>query len=401
MTRHLNDWLEAYLHFTEETEPCELYRKWVGVSVIAAALQRKCYLRWGSQTWYPNLFIVLIGPPGEPRKGTAMASGYSILRPLNLRLSADRLTPEYFIKELSSCLITTQFDAGKFMNHCSLTIFSKELTVFVGYKNSQFLADLTDLYDCADSWSYRTKGGGHFEVTGAWLNMLAATTPEQIQAALPAEAVGGGFASRVLFIYAETRGKTVPMPLEDEELKQKLIADLEQVSMQAGSFRATNDYVLARTEWYVNESPETQVIQDARFSAYYSRKASTATKLSMILCASRTDDMKLRDVDFLRAVEMLDEAEVPMMRALSGVGKSDYAEILPQVMEEILRHKEVSMRFLMNRFAHDTTQFHLSKIVETLELMGVLKYAPLTKKIYANPEFMSRNSQHPDGDVVN
>lgn len=398
MTRHLGDWLDAYLHFTEETEPCELFRSWVGISVIAAALQRKCFLKWGSQTWYPNLYIVLVGPPGEPRKGTAMASGYSLLHGLNLRMSADRLTPEYFIKELSSCLTTTQFDTGKFMNHCSLTVFSKELTVFIGYKNSQFLADLTDLYDCADNWSYRTKGGGQFEVTGAWLNMLAATTPEQIQAALPAEAIGGGFASRVLFIYADKRGKTVPMPLEDEELKQKLIADLEEIALLSGSFRATNEYVLARTEWYVNERPEDQVIQDARFAAYYSRKASTATKLSMILCASRCEDMKLREIDFVNAVNMLNEAEVSMPRALSGVGKSDYAEVLPLLMEEILKHKEVSMSHLMRRFSHDTTQFHLMKMIETLELMEVLKYAPLTKKVHVNPNFM-RNE--PESDVVN
>ena len=203
MSRQLGDFLDSYMYFTDNTEPCALYRKWVGASIIAAALQRKCYLKWGSQTWYPNLYIVLTGPPGEPRKGTAMASGYSILRPLNVKLFADRLSPEHFIKELSQSLVITQFDAGKLMNHCSMTIFSKELTVFIGYKNSQFLADLTDLYDCADIWAYRTKNSGEYEVTGAWLNLLAATTPEQIQAALPAEAIGGGFASRVLFIYAD------------------------------------------------------------------------------------------------------------------------------------------------------------------------------------------------------
>lgn len=391
MTRHLSDWLDSYLHFTEETEPCELYRTWVGISVIAAALQRKCYLRWGSQTWYPNLFIVLTGPPGEPRKGTAMASGYSVLHPLNIKLTADRLTPEFFIKEMSQSQITTQFEGGKFMNHCSLTIFSKELTVFTGYKNSQFLADLTDLYDCADHWSYGTKGKGSDLVIGAWLNLLAATTPEQLQAALPLEAIGGGFASRVLFIYADKRGKTVPMPLEDEELKQKLIADLEQISLLAGTFRATQEYVLTRTEWYMSEGPDSQVIQDPRFSAYYSRKASTATKLSMILSAARSDEMRLEEQDFMRAVELLNSAEVEMPRALSGVGRSDYAELLPILMEEILKHKEITISHLMRRFSHDTTQFHLMKMIETLELMEVLKYAPLTKKVYANPSFMGRN----------
>lgn len=401
MARSLSDWLDVYMHFTDNTEPCELYRTWVGISVIASALQRKCYLRWGSQIWYPNLYIVLTGPPAEPRKGTAMASGYELLRHLNLAVSADRLTPEQFIRELSQSLITTQFPNGRFMQHCSMTVFSKELTVFLGYKNSQFLSDLTDLYDCADNWSYRTKGSGAFEVTGAWLNILGATTPEQIQAALPTEAVGGGFASRVMFIYADRRGKTVPMPLYDEELKDKLIADLEQISLLAGPFTSTNEYIAARTEWYVSASEENQIIQDARFAAYYGRKASTVTKLSMILSASRSDEMILREEDFIRAISLLEEAEIPMQRALSGVGKSDYAEVLPQLIEEILKHKEVTMRYLMNRFSHDTTQFHLTKMVETLELMGVLSYYPLTKKIIANPAFMSNKNPPMKKEQVN
>ena len=113
----------------------------------------------------------------------------------------------------------------------------------------------------------------------------------------------------------------------------------------------------------------------------------------MILSAARSDEMRLEEQDFIRAVELLNSAEVEMPRALSGVGRSDYAEILPQVMEEVLKHKELTMKWLMNRFAHDTTQFHLTKIVETLELMGVLRFAPLTRKVHADPEFMKRNGQ--------
>lgn len=400
MPRYLNDWLDAYMIHTDNTEPCELYRTWVGISVIAAALQRKCFLRWGSQIWYPNLFIVLTGPPAEPRKGTAMASGYELLRTLNLSMSADRLTPEQFLRELSSSQVTTQFEGGKFMNHCSYTVFSRELTVFLGYKNSQFLADLTDLYDCADHWAYRTRHSGTSEIIGAYVNLLGATTPEQIQASLPIEAVGGGFASRVLFIYADRRGKIVPMPTFDEELRDKLVVDLEQISLLSGQFASTNEYVAARTEWYVSSSEETQVIQDTRFAAYYGRKMSTLTKLSMIMSASRSDEMILREEDFQRSVGLLGEAEIPMQRALSGVGRSDYAEVLPAIMEEILRHKEVSMRYLMNRFSHDVTQFHLTKIIETLELMGVLKYAPLTKKIHANPDFI-RGTDNEQQEQVN
>jgi hypothetical protein len=396
--RHLRDWLEGYMILTENTEPCELYRKWVGVSVIASALQRKCFLQWGSQTWYPNFYIVLSGPPAESRKGTAMVSGFDLLRHINVKLCADRLTPEQFIREMSESTVCSQISNNTFMNHSSYTVYSREFTVFLGYKNSAFLSDLTDLYDCADSWSYRTKGSGQFEIKGAWLNLLAATTPENLQAALPNEAFGGGFASRVVFIHADKKGKIVPMPTyskDEEEIRMRLIQDLEQISLLSGRFQATRGYINSRTEWYISATEEEQIIQDPRFAAYYGRKITTATKLSMVLSASRSDDMELHEADFMQALDMINEAELSMPKAIAGVGKSDYAEVLPQVMAEILTRGEVTMQMLMRRFSHDTTQFHLQKMIEILDLMGVAKYDIANRKVIANPEFFQRQQ----GDV--
>ena len=54
--RKLSDWLDAFMEYTENSEPPILYRKWVGLSCIAAALMRKVYIEWGTAlTWYPNL----------------------------------------------------------------------------------------------------------------------------------------------------------------------------------------------------------------------------------------------------------------------------------------------------------------------------------------------------------
>jgi len=44
--------------------------------------------------------------------------------------------------------------------HCSLTVYSQELTVFLGYNNMQLMSDLCDWYDCRESWTYRTKNMG-------------------------------------------------------------------------------------------------------------------------------------------------------------------------------------------------------------------------------------------------
>ena len=63
MSRQLGDWIDGFLRFTNNTEPRESYRQWTAIATIAAVLQRKCKLVWGRETFYPNLFTVLVGPP--------------------------------------------------------------------------------------------------------------------------------------------------------------------------------------------------------------------------------------------------------------------------------------------------------------------------------------------------
>ena len=66
--RNIPDWIEGYLAYTEDSEPPQLFKEWCAVSVIAAALQRKCKLEWGTTVFYPNLYIVLTAPAGKARK---------------------------------------------------------------------------------------------------------------------------------------------------------------------------------------------------------------------------------------------------------------------------------------------------------------------------------------------
>ncbi|KKL25422.1 hypothetical protein LCGC14_2405480, partial [marine sediment metagenome] len=71
MSRILSNWIDSYLEYTEESEPAETYRLWCAIVTISAVLQRKCVFHWGALTFYPNVFVVLVGPPAA-RKGTAM-----------------------------------------------------------------------------------------------------------------------------------------------------------------------------------------------------------------------------------------------------------------------------------------------------------------------------------------
>lgn len=378
MERRLADWVQGFLDFTDNTEPPYTFRLWTAVHTIAAVLQRKCYLPWGSLTFYPNMYIVLVAPPGAARKGTAMGPSLDFLSEPNLgiKLAAEAITREALIRELKNAndtIINQQ--TGEMIFHSSLTIHSQELTVFLGYQNYQLMSDLADWYDCRKRWTYRTKWSGTDDIIGVWVNIIGATTPELIQESLPMDAIGGGLTSRMIFIYEDRRAKSVADPFlspEEFKLQENLLADLEQIKMLTGPFRVTGEFVEFWLKWYPDQEFY-RPFDDPRFSGYFERRPTHVMKLAMILNASRTNTMIIGVQDLKRAIDVLLLTEKKMFYTFRGVGKSKYAEVLTKIMVYIGRKKEVPYSDLINAFMRDVTKQDLDKIIETLESMKFCK----------------------------
>lgn len=341
--------------------------------MIAASLQRKCSLEWGTFTLYPNMYIVLVGPSGC-RKGTAMGPGYNLLRGLGIKLAAEAITREALIRELKNCTNTQAF-GDQMLMHSSLTIFSQELTVFLGYSNMQLMADLCDWFDCRDQWTYRTKSQGTDEIIGVWVNLFGATTPELIQTTLPRDAIGGGLTARMIMVFAPGKKQSIPIPhLTDDErtLGTILQSDLEKINMLSGSFKVSKDFIDFWVEWYPLQDSRV-IFDDNRFTGYIERRGMHALKLSMICNASRTNDMIITSYDLQRAIMLLESVEKDMQKVFSGVGKSPTSDILIQVMQYCARFGEVTYEQLITHFYQDADKRTMDGIIQTLSVMNTVK----------------------------
>ena len=246
--RKLGDWVDAYLTYTDNTEAADLFKLWTAIFCISACLKRKCFLPWGTLTFYPNMYIVLVAPSGC-RKGTAMGPGYDMLisPEINLKLAAEATTREALIRELRKA--GDDIIQGKTLEfHSSLSIFSQELSVFLGYNNIQLMSDLTDWYDCRSKWHYSTKDRTlSDDIVNVWVSMFGATTPSMIQSTLPNDAVGLGLTSRIVFIFEGRKGKSCPFPGLTEEqaaIRPLLLQDLEKIHMMRGKFSYTASFML-------------------------------------------------------------------------------------------------------------------------------------------------------------
>lgn len=391
--RKLNDWISNYLKFTSNDEPRESFRKFVAISTVAACLQRKCYTNW-EKIIYPNLYIVLVGPPAS-RKNTAIEPAEEMLREIGIEVSAQATTREALIRRLrkigekisiSENTLTPNTDA-------SMTIISSEFTVFIGIKNLHLIALLTDWYDCKNDWTYETKGQGIDSIKNVWVNLQAATTPTALKDSLPHESVGMGLTSRIIFIFEEDKakiiffspnvdvldektGKAKKLDMSShykwEELRDDLIHDLNIISMMEGAFIPTGEFHNAYMEWR-NNHEKNMPFKGTMLENYSNRKQTHLRKIAMIFSASRGDDMILTLEDFNFALTSLDEVEVKMARTFSGMGKSDVAETMDRVMRYIATKKVVKLSELQKVFWQDADKPTLERMILTCEDMKICK----------------------------
>ena len=375
LTRRLPDWLDGWMKYTHNSEPCDLYKKWVGISVIAACLRRKCRLEWGvGAEFFPNMYIVLIGPSGA-RKGTAMKPALEFLRKKGIRLAAECTTQQGLIRELNKSTTGADVDVETGMmkgQHSSLTIFSPELTVFLGYGMRELISYLTDWYDCRAPWIYRPKNKDLVdEIPATWVNILGATTPELLRATLTEEAWGSGILSRIIFVYAPKKGKVVAVPTltaEEVAVGHDLVADLDNIMITDGEYKLTDGFWTDWVSWYTEHS-EDMPFEDSKFDGYCTRRPVHLLKLSMIMNASRDGKMILSEEDFGKALETLLEVEKPMARTFGGIGLSRLANIQYRVMQTIQQEGKIKASELLRRYHQDITKNDLMDVMQSLRDM--------------------------------
>lgn len=391
MSRELDNWLDSYLKYTDNTESPVSYHTWCGLSVIAGALQRRVYLQWGlAETIYPNLYVVLIGPSGRTRKGTAIGIAKSMLK----ATPGITVVPESSSGRQAMILAMKRASKnfedpidGKIKFHCSVTAFSEELSVFLGQGDIAYLSNLTDWYDSKDDWEYETVGRGKDSLQGLCLNLCGGTAPDWIQSMIPQEALGGGFTSRVIFIVEEKKRKIVPEYVVDDatrELGEKLQRDLERIANLAGEMRFDEEGKQAYVDWYIDQDTKLSAgqpaIPDTRFAGYCERRATHLRKLMLVCSASRGDDLRLTKADFLKAKGLLEAAEVKMGRTFGGLGKARNSAETDTVMDFIREMGTTTRQMLLKKFYRDIDPMTLSTVETTLEQAGKIKIKLLVQQ---------------------
>lgn len=371
MIRKCKNWLLTFREWSlPRSEAPESFHFWAGLFTISSVMKRRVYLNkeWlGGWECYPHLYIIFVAPPGKARKSTTAAYSEELLREIPLVVRAPTsITKEQLLKKLSEA------------KDNSISIFSSEFAMFVQKSGMDMYDVLTDLFDGKKDISVETIGRPRDFANKPCVNLLAATTPEWISANMPESVIGGGFASRVIFVFEE-RVRRFRLYYKGinyshlDKLKENLLADLIHLAVNVeGEFDIDDDAKHFMEMWYASfmKKQEEESALNYRLQGYYQRKPAYIHKIAMLLHLAYSNDLVLVKEDFKQAIAVLEQIERKMPKTFQNVGKNPYTSDMDRILSYIAEKGLVKRRDIMSAFYHVAQPQILSDLIGALIVMG-------------------------------
>jgi hypothetical protein len=366
--------LDLYMRYTSKQESPAEFHLFTAMTMVGAALGRKCYIDRGYYKLFPNFFTILVAGSARCRKSTAINIGVDLLRGVpTTRVIAGKTTPEQFIKELAP--------ESSSVNPLNVLVHSSELSVFLTKQSygESMIQVLTDLFDCPEAWAYRTKNKGHDFLRNVFLCIIAASTPDGISKGVPPSALEEGFASRVLFIYRKDTDRRNAMPSltqEEADMKLELLASLAKIGELEGQFTLEPIAYDWYVEWYNNMKPPT----DRRMEGFFGRKHDHMLRIGMVLAASQLQTI-IEEHHLQAALDALEYVEQNAPHAFAQIGADNNTDFLNRAATIVERSVRVSHSELLRK-CYPCRADVFKNIVETLIESGHMKRDESHPSIY-------------------
>lgn len=345
MSRRTKDWLKSYLKYTALSESPEIFHFWVGVSTIAGALRRRVWIDQRYFEWTPNFYIILISPAGVVNKSTSIGIGMNLLREVpGIKFGPDSGTWQAIGKSLMEAQeliprIANDLE-GELDPMSCITCAPGEFGTFIDFRDRKLIDTLTSLWDGQRGvFEHKTATAGIITINNPWLNIISGTTPSWLAANVPEEAIGAGFASRVIFVFAEKKRHLIAYPglMAEENIYQKmkedLLHDLQDIAEMQGEMILTPDAVEWGTEWYKtlwNDRPTHMASH--RFDGYIARKQTHVHKLAMVISAARSSSGIVEISHLQDAEKIVSAMEHDMIRVFESIGVAPMSRLMKEVL---------------------------------------------------------------------
>lgn len=323
------DWIEAFLEHTEHISSPPLFRKWGAIATIAGALERKVWVRSLGSKLYPNMYTVLVAPPGVGKTEVTWRVRKLWESLEDHHIASTSVTKASLIDELADAnrrwVVPQAADPVTHFNSLSMCI--NELGVLIPAYENEFMNTLTDLWDCKHYSERRRTSKIEIDIANPQLNLVAACTPSYLMHVLPEGAWDQGFLSRTMLVYSgdrQLRSLFAEQTFNKVEY-EALEAGLLDIANIFGEIKFTKEAAQAMDNFHLTDGEPRP--DHPKLLSYNIRRTVHLLKLCIVFSVSRSDELVVELEDWHRAYDTLMEVEHTMpdiFKAMSqgGAGKT-------------------------------------------------------------------------------
>lgn len=317
MARHFSDFLSAYFEFARDGFCPDRFHKWVGLSIIAAALERKVSLKDGRIHHSPNIYVMLVSHPAVG-KSTAMGAGTGLIEAVKKKFNPDikiipnQITEPALIELMTLRSLVPLSATGGFYQSAGYFYASEASNSALQNIHGNFIASLTEFYDCPPIFRKKIKMEKEMvEIENGCINLLAGSTFNYLKTLVNESSSMGGFASRLMYVVQNERTvketKWDSADSLDSRMAGKLVEDLAQINKMIGPMKPTAGWIARWEKWKPEFDKYLQELNSDRLEAIMSRKGTNLIKVSMLLSASESNSREITEEHFVRAQELIDD----------------------------------------------------------------------------------------------
>jgi hypothetical protein len=326
--RRLPDWINAFVEYTSDLPSPLIFRKWAAISAIAGAMEQRVWVRSLGNDLYPNLYTILVGPPGIGK--TVITNEVEALWGTvdELKIAPQSLSKASMVDAMAAAKrrIVRPGKTPALYDFHHLLVVSSELSDLIPVYDPPFMSILQSLYGPLKTFRDRKRShnkGEEVVVERPALHLLGATTPSFMNSLMPEGAWDQGFISRTILVYS---GENTIRPLFDEPAKRKelfndLAHDLAIIASDEtfGQMEWQPEAAAAISQWHsAGGEPKPAHI---KLTHYNTRRTAHLLKLCITTCMGRGDQAFVISLDdFNRALDLLTEVERYMADIFKSMG---------------------------------------------------------------------------------
>lgn len=359
--RRLKNFFEAYQVYAADNFIPKQFNEWGCLSIIAGALERKVWLPWfEEESYYPNIYVLFASGPGEG-KSVALNRATNLLVEINKRspgcinLMPNQATEAKFLELIGH---GRQFAQGT-VHTVQNAVYYRASEASSSLRNiyGEFLACLTDLYDCPKIWSRAVKKDPKpLHLQNVCVNLFAASTIDYLSELVNDKNIMGGFASRL--IYVVSRDKPIVQQrfqhggMDSEHarmrmaLREDLIHDLALINKVIGPMHGDAEFGEAWEAWQFEFETKRRKLDSEKLQSLIVRTNNNMLKVSMLLSMAESDERKLCLRHWNKALELVNEVNknIPDIFRESRASNSDKAgkNLAHAVFHMLVRNKGIT-----------------------------------------------------------